>query len=110
MDPPALLRWLSAAEITVCLLPTPLAEVAIQDGEATGVWPRKLRVLYTGGDKLHRGPREGATFNEGSWWPRWDTWLSSQSGKMIPAREPGDSDHPPLEDAPGSYVKTPATR
>ena len=53
---------------------------------------------------------EKAEFTEGSWWPRWDTWLSSQSGKMIPAREPGDSDHPPLEDAPGSYVKAPATR
>lgn len=53
---------------------------------------------------------EKAEFTEGSWWPRWDTWLSSRSGKMIPAREPGDSEHPPLEDAPGSYVKTPATR
>ncbi|MEE2945222.1 MAG: class I poly(R)-hydroxyalkanoic acid synthase [Pseudomonadota bacterium] len=54
--------------------------------------------------------KEAADFTEGSWWPRWDTWLSSRSGKMIPAREPGDSEHPPLEDAPGSYVKVPATR
>ena len=53
---------------------------------------------------------EAADFTEGSWWPRWDTWLSSRSGKMVPAREPGDSEHPPLEDAPGSYVKVPATR
>jgi polyhydroxyalkanoate synthase len=53
---------------------------------------------------------EKAEFTEGSWWPRWDTWLSSQSGKMVPAREPGDSEHPPLEDAPGSYVKKLATR
>jgi polyhydroxyalkanoate synthase len=53
---------------------------------------------------------EGAKFTEGSWWPRWNTWLSSRSGKMIPAREPGDSEHPVLCDAPGTYVKATATR
>jgi polyhydroxyalkanoate synthase len=51
-----------------------------------------------------------AEFTEGSWWPRWDTWLSSRSGKMVPARDPGDSEHPALCDAPGEYVKVPATR
>lgn len=45
-----------------------------------------------------------ATFNEGSWWPRWDAWLSKKSGKKISAREEGDENHPPLGDAPGSYV------
>ncbi len=53
---------------------------------------------------------EGATFHEGSWWPRWDTWLSSRSGKKIEAREFGDSEHPVLADAPGPYVMTKATR
>lgn len=53
---------------------------------------------------------EGAEFHEGSWWPRWDTWLSSRSGKQIPAREPGDSEHPALCDAPGTYVRVLATR
>ena len=53
---------------------------------------------------------EGATFNEGSWWPRWDKWLSSRSGKQIPARDFGDSDHPIIGDAPGSYVKAKAIR
>jgi polyhydroxyalkanoate synthase len=48
---------------------------------------------------------EGATFHEGSWWPRWDKWLSKRSGKMVPAREPGDSTHPPLCPAPGTYVR-----
>ncbi|MGR3647717.1 MAG: class I poly(R)-hydroxyalkanoic acid synthase [Shimia sp.] len=51
----------------------------------------------------------GATFHEGSWWPRWDTWLSSRSGKQVPARQPGDSTHKALEDAPGSYVQARAT-
>jgi polyhydroxyalkanoate synthase len=46
----------------------------------------------------------GAEFTEGSWWPRWDEWLSNRSGKRIDAREPGDSDHPALAPAPGTYV------
>ncbi|MGH1444472.1 MAG: PHA/PHB synthase family protein [Cognatishimia sp.] len=56
------------------------------------------------------GWMESATFTDGSWWPRWDKWLTPMSGKMVPAREPGDSEHPVMEDAPGTYVKVPATR
>jgi len=51
---------------------------------------------------------EGASFHEGSWWPRWDAWLSTRSGKKVDAREPGDSDHPPLAPAPGTYVRVKA--
>ncbi|WP_122076464.1 alpha/beta hydrolase [Pseudophaeobacter sp. EL27] len=51
----------------------------------------------------------GATFNEGSWWPRWEGWLKKRSGKQVPAREPGDSNNPVLEAAPGSYVRIRAT-
>ncbi|MCR8827966.1 PHA/PHB synthase family protein [Pseudosulfitobacter koreensis] len=47
---------------------------------------------------------EGAQFHEGSWWPRWGAWLKKRSGKMIPARQPGDASHPALCDAPGTYV------
>lgn len=47
----------------------------------------------------------GATFNEGSWWPRWGDWLAKQSGKMVPAPDSlGDNDHPEICPAPGSYV------
>ncbi|MEL6682575.1 MAG: class I poly(R)-hydroxyalkanoic acid synthase [Pseudomonadota bacterium] len=42
--------------------------------------------------------------HDGSWWPRWDTWLSQKSGKKIDARAPGDADHPVLAAAPGTYV------
>ncbi|TNF18724.1 MAG: class I poly(R)-hydroxyalkanoic acid synthase [Rhodobacteraceae bacterium] len=47
---------------------------------------------------------EGAELHEGSWWPLWESWLKTRSGKQVEAREPGDSDHPPLADAPGTYV------
>jgi polyhydroxyalkanoate synthase len=49
-----------------------------------------------------------ADFHEGSWWPRWGKWLAKRSGKMVDAREPGDSSHPPLCPAPGTYVLPPA--
>ena len=52
---------------------------------------------------------EQADFNEGSWWPRWDGWLKTRSGRKVKARVPGDSSHPPLCDAPGTYVVKKAT-
>ncbi|MFK7868559.1 MAG: PHA/PHB synthase family protein [Roseobacter sp.] len=57
----------------------------------------------------HKDWLESADFNEGSWWPRWETWLKKRSGKMIPARIPGDASHPVLCDAPGTYVEKKAT-
>jgi polyhydroxyalkanoate synthase len=47
---------------------------------------------------------EGATYHEGSWWPRWGDWLRRRSGRKISARQPGDSAHPSLAKAPGLYV------
>ncbi|MCO4843526.1 MAG: class I poly(R)-hydroxyalkanoic acid synthase [Yoonia sp.] len=40
----------------------------------------------------------------GSWWPRWDAWLSEKSGEKVPARTVGDAKHPVLCPAPGTYV------
>lgn len=45
-----------------------------------------------------------ATKNDGSWWPRWDSWLSPKSGKKVPARTAGTAKHPVLCAAPGTYV------
>jgi poly[(R)-3-hydroxyalkanoate] polymerase subunit PhaC len=52
---------------------------------------------------------EAAEFHEGSWWPRWQTWLAKRSGKMIPAPKPGNATHPPLAPAPGTYVSVRAS-
>ena len=46
-----------------------------------------------------------AEFKEGSWWPTWEIWLSSQSGKKVAARVPGSVENfPELYPAPGKYV------
>jgi polyhydroxyalkanoate synthase len=52
----------------------------------------------------HEGWLEKAKFTEGSWWPRWEKWLTKRSGEMIPARIPGDGGREILCDAPGPYV------
>lgn len=48
---------------------------------------------------------EGAKEQEGSWWPTWEAWLKKRSGPMVAARMPGDSEHPALAPAPGTYVR-----
>ncbi|MCY4300532.1 MAG: class I poly(R)-hydroxyalkanoic acid synthase [Aestuariivita sp.] len=51
---------------------------------------------------------EEAEYVKGSWWSRWERWLRERSGEKVPALIPGDSSHPPLTDAPGSYVRVSA--
>ncbi len=50
----------------------------------------------------------GATKQEGSWWPHWQSWLDQRAADdRVPAagREPGAGALPALEPAPGSYVR-----
>ena len=47
----------------------------------------------------------GAEQHQGSWWSDWDAWLSRKSGTKVTARNPKEGGLPPLEDAPGAYVK-----
>lgn len=44
------------------------------------------------------------TEHKGSWWPDWAIWLKARSGEMVAAREAGSAAHPPICDAPGTYV------
>jgi len=48
---------------------------------------------------------KGATEHKGSWWPDWRQWLESLDAEQVPARAVGSEEMPPIEDAPGSYVK-----
>jgi poly[(R)-3-hydroxyalkanoate] polymerase subunit PhaC len=47
---------------------------------------------------------KGAIEHKGSWWPDWLQWLESIDSERVPARHVGDV-LPPIEDAPGSYVR-----
>jgi polyhydroxyalkanoate synthase len=52
---------------------------------------------------------EAAQQRPGSWWPAWHDWVKRFGGGEVPARKPGDGKLKPIEDAPGSYVKTKAS-
>ena len=48
---------------------------------------------------LQAAPRSG-----GSWWPAWQRWLAEHSTGQLKPPSMGTAAHPPLADAPGSYV------
>ena len=48
---------------------------------------------------------KGAEEHRGSWWPNWREWLGAIDPEEVPARKPGSERLPPIEDAPGSYVR-----
>ena len=60
---------------------------------------------YTNGD-WDGSPEDwrlAAEFHQGTWWMRWEEWLSKRSGRKVKAREPGEKSEV-LGDAPGTYV------
>jgi polyhydroxyalkanoate synthase len=70
--------------------------------------PSVQKYGYWVNDELPPDPKEWlakATHEEGSWWPHWQAWNASHSGKKVPARSPGDGKLEVIEDAPGSYVR-----
>jgi polyhydroxyalkanoate synthase len=48
---------------------------------------------------------ENAEEHEGTWWDDWTSWLQSRAGEQVEPPQVGSEEYPPLEDAPGSYVK-----
>lgn len=77
--------------------------------------PHKQKYGYWTNDELpdsHEAWLEGATFNEGSWWPHWQAWITGNGyadpdpKKMVAARTPGEGELEVIEPAPGRYVKT----
>jgi polyhydroxyalkanoate synthase len=47
---------------------------------------------------------QAAARRDGSWWTDWAAWLSERSGRKVAPPQMGSAAHPPLADAPGSYV------
>jgi polyhydroxyalkanoate synthase subunit PhaC len=48
--------------------------------------------------------RKAAERVDGSWWTDWSRWLAMHAGEKVAPPSMGDVAHPPLLDAPGSYV------
>jgi polyhydroxyalkanoate synthase subunit PhaC len=49
---------------------------------------------------------EQATKHQGSWWPHWLEWIAARSGETVAApADLGNEMHPPLDAAPGRYVR-----
>jgi poly[(R)-3-hydroxyalkanoate] polymerase subunit PhaC len=48
---------------------------------------------------------KGAQEHKGSWWPDWRQWLGGLDAEEVPARSVGSDALPPIENAPGSYVR-----
>jgi polyhydroxyalkanoate synthase subunit PhaC len=49
--------------------------------------------------------RQNATQHEGSWWEEWAKWLEPRSGEKVDPPGVGSEEYPPIEDAPGTYVR-----
>jgi polyhydroxyalkanoate synthase len=50
--------------------------------------------------------KDGATLVDDTWWRDWSIWIAAHGDEETAAPEHlGSSVHPPLEDAPGSYVR-----
>jgi polyhydroxyalkanoate synthase len=59
------------------------------------------------GDEAASSPEQwlqSASRHEGSWWPDWTAWLSARSSRKGAPPQMGSLKHPPLQDAPGTYV------
>ncbi len=89
----------------------PVRAVCAGSGHIAGVInpPAKNKYQYWTNDDPPYEPDKWlaeAEEHPGSWWPDWDTWLSEQSGKQVPARQPGDGELEVIEPAPGSYVQS----
>ena len=70
--------------------------------------PGNPKMYYLTGPKPGADPeawQAKASRHDGSWWEYWVKWASKRSGKKVAApTELGSAKHPPLADAPGTYV------
>jgi polyhydroxyalkanoate synthase len=71
--------------------------------------PDKKRRSHWVFDTLPGNPDEGfaaAKEIKGSWWPMWSEWLARHAGgKRAAPTKLGNAKYPPIEPAPGRYVK-----
>ncbi|WP_449106412.1 class I poly(R)-hydroxyalkanoic acid synthase [Pseudomonas mohnii] len=102
--------WRSAYASTA-LLPGPVRFVLGASGHIAGVInpPARQKRHYWVNEQIPQGPDDwfqGAVQHPGSWWHDWFAWLAGHAGPLQPASaQIGNAEYPPLEPAPGRYVK-----
>ena len=70
--------------------------------------PEKGKGYWTGEDGQYETAekwRENAEEHEGTWWEDWRGWLEQRSGEQTDPPQVGSEQYPPIEDAPGTYVR-----
>jgi polyhydroxyalkanoate synthase len=69
--------------------------------KSRGYWTGEVGQYYETAEQW----REHAEEHEGSWWEDWRGWLEQRSGEQTDAPLMGSDQYPPIEDAPGTYVR-----
>ena len=100
--------WKSSYK-TTGLLPTKIKFVLSSSGHIAGVVnPPSNKRHYWTNDDLPEDPDEwlaDATQHTGSWWGEWTAWIGDRAGPQRPPPPVGSATHPPIDDAPGTYVR-----
>ncbi|MFO1306156.1 MAG: class I poly(R)-hydroxyalkanoic acid synthase [Burkholderiales bacterium] len=102
--------WRSAYR-TTALVGGDVTFVLAASGHIAGVVnpPQPPRRNYWVNDLVTDAPDDWlarAQSTPGSWWPHWHAWLAEFAGKKRgKPREAGNAQYPPLEPAPGRYVR-----
>lgn len=101
--------WLSGYKTTQ-LLGGKSRFVLSSSGHIAGIVnPPHPKAKHWVNDSLPADPHEwkaNAQLVNATWWQDWTTWIAERGGEMIRAPDhEGSGDYPPIEKAPGSYVR-----
>jgi polyhydroxyalkanoate synthase len=104
--------WTSAYK-TSLLLGGKNRFVLCTSGHIAGiVSPPSPKAKHWVNDSLPADPHEwkaDAQQVDGTWWNDWTTWIADRGGEMVaPPEQLGSDAYPPIEPAPGSYVRAKA--
>jgi len=101
--------WVSGYK-TAQLFSGPNRFVLSTSGHIAGVVnPPSPKAKFWTNDARPTDPQEwldGAHLVDTTWWEDWSTWIAARGGALVaPPERPGSTEHPPIEPAPGSYVR-----
>jgi polyhydroxyalkanoate synthase subunit PhaC len=99
--------WTSAYKATQ-LFTGPVRFVLSSSGHVAGIVnPPNPKARHWTNDATPADPQEwrtAATEHAGSWWHDWADWIAERAGARREPPPMGSDAHPPLADAPGTYV------